>query len=266
MHHEPKIVAILNVTEDSFSDGGRHIAPEDAIVHGRALIRDGADILEVGPASSHPDASKVSARIQIERLRPVLDAFRDEPIPISVDATDPNVLRFAIESDVAFLNDVRGFSDPALHAELASSTASLVVVHSLLGETRATRNTATVSQVLESIDRFFSRRLDELVRAGIAENRLIIDPGMGFFLGSNENASLAVLREIESLRKRFGRPVFISVSRKSFLRKITGRSIDEIGAATLTAELFAASRGAAFVRTHEPSALRDGLTILSALE
>jgi len=261
----PEIVAIVNVTEDSFSDGGRFLVPEAAARHARSLVAEGADWIELGPASSHPEARAVSAREQIERLRPVLEALRGEPTPISIDATEPEVLRFALAAGARMLNDVRGFPDPRLHAELAEADARLVVVHSLLALERATRDEATVEQVLASIDRFFDTRLAELVRAGIAEDRLIVDPGMGFFLGANPDASVAVLQRIEALRSRFGRPIFVSVSRKSFLRAIVGRSVESIGAATLAAELYAARAGADYLRTHDVGALRDGLAIWERL-
>jgi dihydropteroate synthase len=141
----------------------------------------------------------------------------------------------------------------------------LVVVHSLLALERATRDAVRPEQVLDSIERFFDQRLAELVRAGVAEDRLIVDPGMGFFLGSDPRASITVLQRIGALRRRFGRPVFISVSRKSFLRRITGRGIEEIGAATLAAELHAARAGADYLRTHDVAALRDGLAVDAAL-
>jgi dihydropteroate synthase type 2 len=255
----------VNVTEDSFSDGGRYLAPQAALDHARALVAAGADWIELGPASSHPDAAPVSADDQIRRIEPILQAWQREPIPISVDATSPAVLRFAIESGASMLNDVRGFGDAGLHPVLATSDAMLVVVHSLLALERATRDAVRPEQVLDSIERFFDQRLAELVRAGVAEDRLIVDPGMGFFLGSDPRASITVLQRIGALRRRFGRPVFISVSRKSFLRRITGRGIEEIGAATLAAELHAARAGADYLRTHDVAALRDGLAVDAAL-
>jgi dihydropteroate synthase type 2 len=261
----PEIVGIVNITRDSFSDGGRYLRPSAAIDHVRQLAADGADHVELGPASSNPDAARVSTDEQIERLAPVLRELSTEGLSISIDATDPTVLEFAIEAKVAMLNDIRGFPDPSIHARLADCGASLVVVHSLLERERAARNQATPDEVLASIDRFFDKRLDELVRAGIAEDRLIVDPGMGFFLGNNAKASIAVLQRIPELKARFGRPVLISVSRKSFLRVITGRAIDEIGAATLAAELHAAREGAAFLRTHDVSALGDALKVVESL-
>lgn len=265
MDRTPQIVAIVNLTEDSFSDGGRYLAPEAARVHARQLIAEGADWIELGPASSHPDASHVPVADQIERLARTLEMLREEAVPISIDATEPAVQRFAIAQGVGMLNDVRGFPDPDMHAELADADASLVVVHSLIALERATRDTASPQQVLASIDRFFESRLEALVQAGVREDRLIIDPGMGFFLGRNPAASIAVLARLDSLRARFGRPVFVSVSRKSFLREITGRSLDAIAAATLAAELHAAQAGAAFIRTHDAGALRDGLAVWQAL-
>ncbi len=265
MQARPQIVAIVNITADSFSDGGRFLSPEAAIAHARKLAAAGADWIELGPASSHPDAALVSAAEQIERLAPVVAGLRQVTLPLSVDATLPEVLTWALQAGVDMVNDVRGFPDPAIRERLADGQAEIVVVHSLLAEERATRDQATPAQVLESIERFFDRRLEELIRAGVQESRLIVDPGMGFFLGSDPNSSLEVLRRLPDLRARFGRPLFISVSRKSFLRSVTGRSVDAIGPATLAAELHAARAGADYLRTHDAGALRDALCIESAL-
>jgi dihydropteroate synthase len=263
---ESQIVAIVNITEDSFSDGGRFLPAEAAIAHAREQAAQGADWLELGPASSHPDAALVPAAEQIRRLAPVLEALRDQPLPLSVDATLPEVIAWALDAGVDMLNDVRGFPEAATWTRLADARARVVVVHSLLAGERATRDRATPQQVLDSIDRFFDRRLGELVRAGVAEDRLIVDPGMGFFLGADPRSSIAVLQRIPQLRARFGRPVFVSVSRKSFLRAITGRSLEAIGPATLAAEIHAARAGADYLRTHDAGALRDALQVVAALE
>lgn len=260
-----QIVGIVNITADSFSDGGRYLEPDRATAHARALAEAGADVVELGPASSHPDAASVPPDEQIARLRPVLAALAPEKLCLSVDATDSEVLRFAAEAGVAWLNDVRGFPDPALHPVLARASARLVVVHSIAGAERAGRELVSPRRALDSIERFFDERLATLVRAGVAEERLVVDPGMGLFLGRDPAASLAVLRRIPALRARFGRPVLVSVSRKSFLRTLTGSGLDAIGPATLAAELYAARQGVDFLRTHDVRALRDALRVEAAL-
>ena len=265
MENSPRIIGIVNITEDSFSDGGQFLAADAAIEHARQLARDGADFLELGPASSNPDAIHVSGKDQIERLGPVVKGLSTCGIPLSIDSTDSDVLEFGIDAGVSMLNDVRGFPDPRIYPALADSQASLVVVHSLLELERAARNDATPEQVLASIEHFFETRLSELVRSGIAEDRLIVDPGMGFFLGSDPNASISVLQRIPELRARFGCPVFISVSKKSFLRALTGRAISRIGPATLAAELHAVREGADYIRTHDVAALCDALKISKSL-
>ncbi|MEM9174176.1 MAG: dihydropteroate synthase [Myxococcota bacterium] len=266
MSKPPSLVAIVNITEDSFSDGGRFLEAEAAIAHARGLAESGANWLELGPASSHPDAALVPPDEQIRRLAPVVEALAEGPLPLSVDATRPEVLEWALDHRVGMVNDVRGFPDEATRERVGASEALVVVVHSLLSQERATRDGATPDQVLASIDRFFDARLEELVRAGVDESRLIVDPGMGFFLGRDPRSSVAVLQSIPALRARFGRPIFVSVSRKSFLRAIASRDVDTVGAATLAAELYAARLGADYLRTHDVGALRDGLAVEAALE
>lgn len=259
----PKILGIVNVTEDSFSDGGKYLESTGAIEHARRLAADGADAIDLGPASSRPDAVPVPAEEEIRRIAPVLDALEADGTAVSVDSPQAETQRWAAERHVAYLNDIRGFPDPSLHPVLAACPARLIVMHQI-GE-RATREPVPPGLVLESIHRFFDERLATLERAGIARQRLIVDPGMGFFLGSDTEASLAVLRALPDLRRRFGLPVLVSVSRKSFLRRITGEPIERIGPATLAAELFAAGKGVDFIRTHDVRVLRSALGTWSAL-
>ena len=247
-------------------DGGQWLDPERAIAHAGELARDGADVIELGPASSHPDAEAVAAAVQIRRLAPVIDALSDAGAPLGLDATDPEVLRFGLSRGLAWLNDVRGFPDPALYPDLAGSDCSLVVMHSVLGADRASRRAGLApGRVVEAVERFFAARLAALVRGGIAETRIVLDPGMGFFLGPDPRTSFRVLDALPLLRERFGRPLLVSVSRKSFLRVVSGRRLEEIGAATLAAEVFAVLQGTDHLRTHDVRALADARAVLAAL-
>ncbi len=262
----PCLFGIVNITEDSFSDGGRYLDPSDAIAHARALVAAGAQVIELGAAASNVDAQPVSAAEEIRRLDPVIAALAAEGTPISVDSFLLEVQRFAIESGAAVLNDIQGFPDPFFYSELAAASCRLVVMHAVHGRGRAQRVELAADQVWDRIHHFFVKRLAALERGGIARERLILDPGMGFFLSNRPEASLRVLTGLDRLKRDFGLPVLVSVSRKSFLRAITGRaSALEMGAATLAAEIYAAEMGADYIRTHDPGALADALKVLAAL-
>jgi dihydropteroate synthase type 2 len=262
----PCIFGIVNITEDSFSDGGRYLDPAAAIAHARGLAAAGANIIDLGAAASNIDAKPVSAAEEIARLDPVIAAVAADGIPISVDSSLSEVQRFAIARGVAFLNDIRGFPDASFYPELAAAGARLVVMHAVQDQGRAQRLELSADQVWRRIHEFFGERLPSLERGGIARERLILDPGMGLFLSARPEASFRVLAGLDRLKREFGLPVLVSVSRKSFLRAITGRpAASEAGPATLAAELYAAAAGADFIRTHDPAALRDGLKIVAAL-
>lgn len=258
------ILAILNITEDSFSDGGKYLAADAAIAHARELAKD-ADILDIGAASSNPDAKAVTPDVEIARLAPVVDALKKDGRSISIDSFASDVQRWALKQNVDYLNDIQGFPDTALYPALAASSAKLIVMHSVQERGKATRVNVPPSEILDRIRRFFAARIAALTKAGIARDRIILDPGMGFFLGSDPETSFTVLRGLSGLKREFGLPLLVSVSRKSFLRKITGRAPGEAGPASLAAELFAALQGADLIRTHDPRALRDGLAVWAAL-
>lgn len=262
----PQILGILNITSDSFSDGGRYLSPEAAVEKARGLMADGADILDVGPASSHPDAGHVAPEVEIRRLEAVMPQLQAMGARVSIDSFQIETQRFALQSGVAYLNDIHGFPEPAFYPELAASDAKLIVMFAIQAKGLATRAAGDASTIWERIIAFFEARIGALEAAGVARDRLILDPGMGFFLGAGAEPSLRVLADLPRLRAAFNLPVLISVSRKSFLRRMTGRSVEDIGLATLSAEVFAALQGVDFIRTHDARALRDSLKVLEALK
>jgi len=257
------IFGILNITDDSFFDGGKYLEADAAITQARALIGQGADALDIGAASSNPDSRGVPPQIEIARLAAVLPALRGTAL--SIDTFSPEVQRWTLEQGVAYLNDIEGFADPALYPALASSDARLIVMHSVQLRGQATRVHVPPGEIMDRLWRFFDARLAALEAAGVARERLILDPGMGFFLGTDPEASFTVLRRLTELKTRYGMPVLVSVSRKSFLRKITGKSAAEAGPASLAAELFAVRQGADYIRTHSPGPLKDALATEAAL-
>jgi len=261
----PLLFGILNITEDSFSDGGKYLAPEAAIAQGRKLIAGGADVLDLGAASSNPESKGVAADVEIARLAPVVAALKRDGARISVDSFAADVQRWALAQEVDYLNDIQGFPDAEFYPALAASRARLVVMHSVQERGKATRVNVAPDEIHGRIVRFFESRIAALTGAGIARERLILDPGMGFFLGTDPQTSFTVLRRIGDLKKAFGLPVLVSVSRKSFLRRITGREPAQAGAASVAAELFARAQGADCLRTHDPGALKDALAVWQAL-
>jgi dihydropteroate synthase type 2 len=260
-----KLLGILNITEDSFSDGGRFLDPEIARTHALQLTKH-ADVIDIGAASSRPDAKPVAPETEIARMAPLVAELQKNGVAVSVDTFAPEVQRWALAQNVEYLNDVRGFPDPALYPALAESSAKLIAMFSVEGLGPATRIPVPPEELLDRISRFFEQRIAALGAAGVARERIVLDPGMGLFLGSHPDASFAVLRQLGELKRRFALPILISVSRKSFLRKLVGREVPDIGPATLAAELYAVRQGADFIRTHDPRAVKDALAVFRALD
>lgn len=260
-----RILGILNVTADSFSDGGKYLAPDAALAHAASLMEEGADILDIGAASSNPDAAAVAPDIEIARLQPVIPVLKEKGFPLSVDSFATDVQRWALAQGVDYLNDIHGFADPDFYPELASSAAGLIVMHMVQEKGVAVRTDVPPAEIFDRVIGFFDARVAALEKAGIARDRLILDPGMGQFVGRDPENSLILLRRLPELRARYGLPLLVSVSRKGFLRKLTDQSVERAGAATLAAELFAQGQGADYIRTHAPGPLRDGVKVLKAM-
>lgn len=265
-----QILGILNVTSDSFSDGGRFLDTADAVAHGRQLIEDGADIIDIGAQSTNPDAEYITAQQELERLTPVVQQLKAEGIRISVDTFRPQVMRAMVAAGAEFVNDVTALRDPEAVAAVRDCGARVILMHSTATAARAERADISAAGMVDRILAFFERRLAELEAAGIERQRLIIDPGMGVFLSRDPQASLAVLRELPRLA-RFGAPILVSTSRKGFIGDLLARGgqrapAAQRGAGTLATELWAVLHGAAYIRTHEPRPLREALRVWRAIE
>jgi dihydropteroate synthase type 1 len=218
----------------------------------------------VGPAASNPDAAKVSAEEELRRIEPVLAGLGARLEQVSIDTYLPETQLAAAARGVGFLNDIHGFPDPAVRDALAGFDCRLVVMHAVQAEGLATREAGLEpDQAVDTILAFFERRLADLEAAGVDRARIILDPGMGFFLGANPETSFRVLARLPEL-KALGLPLLVSVSRKSFLRAAARVSVEDAGPATLAGELWAAAAGADYIRTHDPRALRQAWAVWRA--
>lgn len=259
----PVIFGILNITDDSFSDGGKFLDPKAARAQAQHLIERGADTLDLGGASSNPSAKAVPPETEIARLTPIVALAKKKGWSVSIDSFAAETQSWALAQGVAYLNDIQGFPDERIYPALAASEAKLILMHSVQGLGRAKRIATDPNTIMGRIADFFDARIASLTAAGIARRRLILDPGMGMFVGTAPEVSLTILRRLGQLKSVFGLPLFVSVSRKSFLRKLVSREVAEIGPATVAAELYASLHGADFIRTHDPGQIRDALTIWS---
>ena len=253
------------MTADSFSDGGQFLDADEALAHAAELVDDGAHVLDVGPASSHPDAGDVSADEEIARLESVWERLKGLGAPISVDSFQPATQRWAMAQGADWLNDINGFRDPALYDELADYQGRLVVMHAIQAKGIATRDAPPEGDIWDHILGFFEQRLSAFDKAGIARDRLVLDPGMGFFLGNRAETSMAVLAGLDRLKQAFALPVLVCVSRKSFLRAPANIPVAESGPITLAAEMQAVQQGVDYIRTHDARQLAQALWLASQL-
>ncbi|MFK7739205.1 MAG: dihydropteroate synthase [Planctomycetota bacterium] len=264
---QPGLFGIVNVTRDSFSDGGRWFSPEQALLHAEELVRGGAAVLDLGAESTHPDSEDVAGEEEIRRLEPVVAALVEQGHSVSIDTTKADVMRSMLALGANWLNDVNGFRDPDALAVAAQASVDVrfVVMFSRSHGPRADRTAAGVGELFDELRRFFDERRRAFAAVGIAAERIVFDPGMGFFLGRDALPSLTVLKHLRMLTDEHG-PMLISVSRKSFLGEITDSGVAQRGPGTLGAELWAARHGAAWIRTHDVRALRDALMVERAIE
>jgi dihydropteroate synthase len=257
----PLVMGIVNVTPDSFSDGGHFSTTNAAVIHALQLIEDGADILDIGGESTRPGATAVSEQEELDRVLPVLEGLHGVAIPISIDTCKPIVMRAAIHTGASMVNDVNALqAEGALHV-VAQSDAAVCLMHKQ-GKPQTMQQRPSYRDVVVEVSLFLRERIAVCASAGISRERILIDPGFGF--GKTVEHNLDLLRHLDKLHE-MGVPVLAGLSRKSMLGAITGREVDERFVASLAAALLAVQRGAAIVRVHEVRETVDVLKIWNAV-
>ena len=255
-------MGIVNVTPDSFSDGGQFFEHEDAIAHGRELADDGADLVDVGGESTRPGADPVPEAEERRRVLPVIEALAADGIEVSIDTTKAAVAEPALEAGAKVVNDVSAFRfEPELAGLTASKGATCVLMH-MLGEPRTMQEDPRYDDVVADVKAFLEERLAFAVGEGVAEERVWLDPGIGF--GKTAEHNLELLRRLDEL-VAIGRPLVVGTSRKSFLGKITGRGEDGRLAGTVASNVMALERGAEVFRVHDVAAVGDALRVAAAV-
>jgi dihydropteroate synthase len=257
-----RIMGILNVTPDSFSDGGEWFERSAAVAHGRELIARGAAIVDVGGESTRPGSEPVAEAEELRRVVPVVEGLRDTGAQISIDTSKLVVAAAALEAGATYVNDVTAFrAEPELAGLVADAGCDCCLMH-MRGEPRTMQNDPHYDDVVSEVKAFLEQRLEAAVAAGIDERRVHLDPGIGF--GKTTGHNLALLRRLDEL-VAIGRPLVIGTSRKSFLAKISGRDDPHqrlIG--TIATNVLAFERGASVFRVHDVSATRDALAVSAA--
>jgi dihydropteroate synthase len=261
---EFRIMGVVNVTPDSFSDGGRYVEPERAISHGLELSAQGAAIVDVGGESTRPGASPVGAREELDRVVPVIEglAAAGTEAQISIDTSKTEVASRALDAGATLVNDVTALrGDPKMASLVASSGAEVCLMH-MLGEPRTMQDDPRYADVVSEVKAFLEERLRFAVRAGVAEDRILLDPGIGF--GKTVEHNLELIERLDEL-VALGPPVVIGASRKSFIGKITGRRDPlQRAAGTAAVNVLAYERGARVFRVHDVAPSLDALAMAAA--
>jgi dihydropteroate synthase len=258
----PCIMGIVNVTPDSFSDGGRYDTVEKAVAHGLELVSEGAGILDIGGESTRPGAAPVSLEDELERVLPVIEQLsRTAGVPLSIDTYKPEVMRAAIAAGADIVNDVRALQEPGALEIVAASDAGVCLMH-MQGRPQTMQIDPQYEDVVHEVNAFLAQRLAVAEAAGIVRERVVLDPGFGF--GKKTEHNLQLLRQLDTTLA-LGRPLLIGLSRKSVLGQITGGDVDVRLHASLAASVISVMKGARIVRVHDVKATADALKVAAAI-
>ncbi len=258
----PLIMGVVNVTPDSFSDGGNFIELKQALAHANTLIAEGADLLDIGGESTRPGAAPVSLEEERRRVLPVIEALAGGAVPISIDTQKPQLMREAVAAGVSLVNDVCGFRAAGAFEAVAASGAAICIMH-MQGAPRTMQHDPQYADVVTDVAAYLAERVSAAMAAGIARERIVVDPGFGF--GKTLAHNLALLRGLGRF-KGIGGALLAGLSRKTLLGAITGRDPGERVYASVAAALLAVQNGAHIVRVHDVAATRDALAVLTAVD
>ena len=258
---KPLVMGILNVTPDSFSDGGRYQALEFALSRAEEMIAEGVDLIDIGGESSRPGAPKLSLEEELRRVMPVLYALRDLGKPLSVDTYKPQVMREAIIAGADMINDINAFQAPGALEAVVEGDCALCVMH-MQNDPQTMQQQPQYVDVVREVTGFLRGRVDAMVAAGIDRQRICIDPGFGF--GKTVEHNYALLRNIGKMQEELGLPVLAGLSRKSMIGAVTGKPVEQRLAGSLAGALAAVAHGARIVRVHDVVETVDALKVWQA--
>ena len=260
----PKVMGIINVTPDSFSDGGQYSQVESAVDHALKLIDDGADVLDIGGESTRPNATPVPLEEELQRVIPVIEALvaKNIPVPISIDTYKPAVMKAALAAGASIVNDVRALLEPTALQIVAESNAGLCLMH-MQGTPQTMQENPHYENVVTEVKDFLRQRRDACLAAGIQQDRILLDPGFGFGKTRAHNITLAKsLAELLDL----GCPLLVGLSRKSVLGQVTGNDVDARLYASIAAAVISAMQGAHLLLVHDVRATVEALKVVTALK
>ena len=258
----PVVMGILNVTPDSFSDGGAYPDTAQAAARARQMVEEGAELIDVGGESTRPGAAAVDSETEISRVVPVIEAIRAScDAVISIDTSKPEVMQAAAAAGAAFINDVRALREPGA-VEVAASLGIPVCLMHMQGQPRTMQDAPDYDDVVTDVAAFLGERVESCSRAGIARERLVVDPGFGF--GKTLRHNLLLLNNLHRLTE-FGLPVLVGISRKSMIGAILDRAVDQRLYGSLAAATISLMKGASIIRTHDVAPTVDALRVVTAL-
>lgn len=260
---KPLIMGVINITPDSFSDGGKFFSADSALQQAKKLIDEGADILDIGGESTRPGSISVEVDEEMRRVSPLLEMLVKENIPVSVDTSKPEIMQYAIAAGAAMINDVNALRAPgALEAIAASGSVAVCMMH-MQGKPSSMQDNPEYANIIDEVMAFLGERIQAAMAHGITRDRIIIDPGFGF--GKTLQHNLLLLRNLKQF-SRLGVPVMAGISRKSMLGMITGNPVDQRVHESIAAAMLAVMNGVNIVRVHDVKATRDALAVYLAMQ